>query len=138
MISPILEGCSEVSLQLCLFQAEQAQLLQPVFIGEVPQSLIYWFKISHCFVCFFFFPSREKLSVTGEQHCPQEHLCYLVVLLRCVVWLLVPCSAVGGVCSPTLGAGMCSIHLVPLACLRAVLLIGQFSNLQEGLQWLGL
>jgi len=34
-----MEGCNEVSLQHSLFQAEQTQLLQPIFIGEVLQPL---------------------------------------------------------------------------------------------------
>ena len=33
----VLEGCSEVSPEPSLLQAEQGQLLQPVFIGEVLQ-----------------------------------------------------------------------------------------------------
>jgi len=33
----VLEGCSEVSLKPSLLQAEEAQLPQPVFIGEVHQ-----------------------------------------------------------------------------------------------------
>ena len=51
----VLEGHNEVSLELSLLQAEQAQLPQPVFIGEVLQ-------LSDIFVAFPWICSSSSLS----------------------------------------------------------------------------